>query len=660
MRIIKTLRFQLIVSLLAQFAFLAIVMGTTLYEISLRKHDYVILNLSGQLRVISQQLVEKSQNLLSIDNGKPLHIKSVSVYEKEINSLTKEYDQIIESFKQRELSSELTGRHDPLYCSWDKQSKNQLDITANTWDNYFNKLNTIGSDKPGGKQGSERAKLTANHIVTTRGNLLNTSTDLTMAFQKMMEGKLKNISLLQQFALIASVFIAFGILLLLYKKALKPLQLTIAGLSAVTRGDLQHKINTKSENELGVMAGAFNKLTARMDTLFRLSEKINNSNNLDETLRFIYTEFRSILKMDLIVMLSPSPDKENIIVERLYTDTSKKKFSLKEKTSFSFNKSTLIYKAVHTKIPVIKNSIQSMQEKDIDSLREPLKEEKSREQKDEIMLQFLRLEGFHSMLLLPMALQNQEPLVLLFATKDEAGYNDEHLELMKNFGSLFSNSVNKTLGLESLVISAVSGLAKLAESRDPETGDHLFRMSMYSAIIAESIGQTDKYRNIITVDYIRNLFQFAPMHDIGKVGIPDQILLKPGRLDAIERKVMEEHPEIGAEVLRRCEKQMQLVGFTIFQTGIDIASGHHEKFDGSGYPKGLSGEDIPLSARIVAAADVFDALTSKRPYKEAWSVEKAIDLMKSESGKHFDPITVEHLLLSMPRILEIYNAHKHI
>ena len=171
-----------------------------------------------------------------------------------------------------------------------------------------------------------------------------------------------------------------------------------------------------------------------------------------------------------------------------------------------------------------------------------------------------------------------------------------------------------------------------------------------TALIAEELGREGPHAATMSPERVRDILRFAPMHDIGKVGVEDGVLLKPGRLSAEERAAMERHPVIGGEVLRRCEAQMNAVGHSVF----------HEKFDGSGYPLGLSGEAIPLSARIVAAADVFDALTSKRPYKEAWPVEKALALFEQESGHHFDPVVVAALHRAMPRILEVYQQLKHV
>jgi response regulator RpfG family c-di-GMP phosphodiesterase len=269
-------------------------------------------------------------------------------------------------------------------------------------------------------------------------------------------------------------------------------------------------------------------------------------------------------------------------------------------------------------------------------------------------------EGYRSVLFFPLGGEGQWSALLAFAAKERGAYNREHLELLGNIAAQVSHSFEKTVVTENLVISAITGLASLAESRDPETGDHLLRMARYSAIIAEELGRAGEYAEQISSETVRAILSFAPMHDIGKVGIEDRILLKPGRLDEIERSEMERHPLIGAEVLRRCEAQMNAVGHSVFQIGIEIAQSHHEKYDGSGYPYSLKAEAIPLSARIVAVADVFDALTSKRPYKEAWPVERALALMQEESGRHFDPQVVAAMQRVMPRIMMVYEQHKHV
>ncbi|HVL59600.1 MAG TPA: HD domain-containing phosphohydrolase, partial [Burkholderiaceae bacterium] len=184
--------------------------------------------------------------------------------------------------------------------------------------------------------------------------------------------------------------------------------------------------------------------------------------------------------------------------------------------------------------------------------------------------------------------------------------------------------------------------------------------SMYSSILASELGRDPAHAATIDARYIEDLRRFAPMHDIGKVGVSDSILLKPGRLTDEERTEMMRHSLVGGAVLRRCEAQMQQRGRSVFAIGIEIAEGHHEKWDGSGYPRGIAGKAIPLSARIVAVADVFDALTSRRPYKEAWPIDRALAAIDQDSGRHFDPAVVAALHRALPKILAFYEQHKHV
>ena len=188
----------------------------------------------------------------------------------------------------------------------------------------------------------------------------------------------------------------------------------------------------------------------------------------------------------------------------------------------------------------------------------------------------------------------------------------------------------------------VFSLARLAESRDPDTGTHLERMRDYSRLLAAELSRTPRYRDDIDADYIRTLFLTSPLHDIGKVGIPDSVLLKPGKLTAEEFEIMKQHVVIGRDTLDAALASDPTAQYLRFAR--DIAAGHHEKFDGSGYPDRLVGEDIPLSARIVAVADVYDALTNKRVYKEAMSHDQARSIIVEGRGSHFDPEIVEAFL----------------
>jgi putative two-component system response regulator len=188
----------------------------------------------------------------------------------------------------------------------------------------------------------------------------------------------------------------------------------------------------------------------------------------------------------------------------------------------------------------------------------------------------------------------------------------------------------------------IFALAKLAESRNPETGAHLERIRAYCHVIAQDLSGQVKFSSQVDGEYVQTIYQTSPLHDIGKVGIPDSVLLNPGRLSDREWSIMKQHTIIGAETLRAVAREHAQAAF--LDMAYEIALSHHECFDGSGYPHGLSGEQIPLSARIVSLADVYDALTTKRVYKDAFSHDVARAIILDGIGAHFDPDIVNSLL----------------
>ncbi|WP_038211204.1 HD-GYP domain-containing protein [Vibrio orientalis] len=189
---------------------------------------------------------------------------------------------------------------------------------------------------------------------------------------------------------------------------------------------------------------------------------------------------------------------------------------------------------------------------------------------------------------------------------------------------------------------AIISLSALAESRDNETGAHILRTQEYVRALAQYLSQFEQHQTLLTENYIELLYKSAPLHDVGKVGIPDQILLKPGKLTAEEFEVMKGHPEIGAKALSMAEQQLGSNSF--LQLAKEISLTHHEKWDGKGYPNGLKGEEIPLSGRLMALADVYDALISERVYKKAFSHDKAKSIILEGDGQHFDPQIVQAFL----------------
>ena len=212
--------------------------------------------------------------------------------------------------------------------------------------------------------------------------------------------------------------------------------------------------------------------------------------------------------------------------------------------------------------------------------------------------------------------------------------------------------VQRTLQLSELQDVAMVAMGALAESRDPETGNHIRRTQRYVKVLAIEVAKHDKYKDFLTPDVITSMHKSAPLHDIGKVGIADSILLKPGRLTDEEFAVMKKHTTYGRDAIAAAELSMDTAdNFLIFAK--EIAYSHQEKWDGSGYPEGIAGEDIPLSARIMAVADVYDALISRRVYKAAFSHEKAISIIIERKGSHFEPLLVECFLAVVDDFLQI-------
>ncbi|KLO22713.1 divalent ion tolerance protein CutA [Marinitoga sp. 1197] len=213
----------------------------------------------------------------------------------------------------------------------------------------------------------------------------------------------------------------------------------------------------------------------------------------------------------------------------------------------------------------------------------------------------------------------------------------------KTLDKMFKNNIDYISKNKRLIQEIISLLGNISEFRDEITGNHIIRVGKISKIIASKIL---KDKNLIE-DY----YYAAQMHDIGKIGIPDSILLKPEKLTDEEYKYMKKHAEIGYKILKKIDD-----GF--FDLASRIALYHHEKYDGSGYPYGLKGKEIPIEGRIVAICDVFDALVSERPYKKAFSIEKSIEIIIEEKGKHFDPEIVEIFLENIEEIKGIYREMK--
>jgi hemerythrin-like metal-binding protein len=271
---------------------------------------------------------------------------------------------------------------------------------------------------------------------------------------------------------------------------------------------------------------------------------------------------------------------------------------------------------------------------------------------DHCQIQNSPLDAATRMLLLPLHIDGKGlGYTVLFASP---GYelSETHMAFMNDLARALSGLVNRALTIETLRIREVEldesradvirSLGVASEYRDSETGLHIMRMTNFAQVIAKALGLPEAQREL--------LYVAAPMHDVGKIGISDAVLLKPGKLTPAEFEIMKKHTDIGVTILSGKDE--------LIAAARDIAGSHHERWDGNGYPYGLKEDQIPLLARICAVADVFDALTSSRPYKKAWAVDEAYDWIISESGRHFDPAVVRAFDEAMPEILRIRELYR--
>lgn len=268
--------------------------------------------------------------------------------------------------------------------------------------------------------------------------------------------------------------------------------------------------------------------------------------------------------------------------------------------------------------------------------------------------QNLGKQGYASSYTMPMFSNDEFFGFLFFNSYQTNVFDEEVLQTMDLFGHLIALTIINEMSSIKTLTAAIKTTAHITHQRDPETGNHLERMSRFSRLIAQALADT----HALDDHYIEYVFMFAPLHDIGKIAIPDNILLKPGKLSGDEMEVMKTHAMKGKEMIDALLKNFGLGN--INQTDImrNIAACHHEKVNGLGYPEGKAGDEVPLEARIIAVADIFDALTNKRSYKKAWSNDDAFTALQEMAGEELDQNCVDALLSQRDAVEAIQQQFK--
>lgn len=602
---------------------------------------YTLINIVGRQRMLTQ-MISKDANrkelvLRALESGNPVDSKE---------SLLKKVDSINSSLRKARDEFEYT--YDSLSEGLLKRGDNILDlkyliraIDLNDcmdmvlWEDFKESINIIiGSD-------SVNAHMD-NAVIFINSNNDKLLTDWDKAIDKIISNYTQNAG---KYLIAASLI--FIILLLLFFISLRQLnKYLVDPLSELYNGihnfgliNFNKALSTR--NEITPVINEINSELDKLNKFLKLMENLNKNFSFDGILNYIYLSFSEYIPYSHIGVALLKD--EGRVLEASYgisapviEDLPKRLVGIRSEI-----KDTSLENIITKGTPRVINDLDSYE-----------KNENAEYNK------ILRSAGIHSSITLPLKINEKPVGVIFFSSIYKNIYKTDHIKFLETLSNSISISLNKNIFIDELLYSTLLALTKMAESRDEDTGDHLERMKEYTVKITEFLVEDNLYDKDITVSFLKDIERFSPMHDIGKVGVRDSILLKPGKLTPEEFNEMKNHAVYGAEVLRTAEGNIAKQNQSMFKMGIEIAEGHHEKWDGTGYPYGKKGSDIPLSARIVAVADVFDALTSKRPYKESYSFDYSFDMIAEGRGKHFDPNIIDSLIDHKDEFFELYIGFK--
>ncbi|MCX7708995.1 MAG: HD domain-containing protein [Clostridia bacterium] len=300
--------------------------------------------------------------------------------------------------------------------------------------------------------------------------------------------------------------------------------------------------------------------------------------------------------------------------------------------------STTLSKLIESKTPMVNNDLETEL-----ALRP-----------ESASLKLLRSEGIQSNMIFPLVMNQSVFAFLFFSSVHKNNYDEKSLQVGQNIALEIAALLDKTYLTKTIFSKITNAFSDLVDKKDNETGDHITRMVQYSVILAKALLTHTNPAYQVNRRFVRNIENNASVHDIGKVGIPDEILKKPGKLTPEEWEIMKTHSTIGGDIFAGLKESLKIFNRDFYRISEDIARHHHERWDGSGYPAGLAGHSIPLSARIVALADVFDALTSKRVYKGAFGFEESVEIINQSAGSHLDPELVRIFNEKLPEFKKVY------
>lgn len=636
--VIKLIRRKIYV-IMALILLLIISLTSIIFFISQNKqNEYALIDVFGKQRMLTQLLAKDSNRkyaiMQSLERG-PL-VLSENVLNNRVESLNKSLNTA-----KNQFASTLTSLHsgklqnDNGTIYFEKSLKEMdllIDSTDKTWKEFKQSVNRIIDSQQIDEQ-------TAEALIYINANNETLLQYCDQIIKGLISNQKKQMNMYMSIA-IGLFFIALLLLLLsivqLQKYMVIPLRELYKGINSIGLfKDNKSAIPTK--NELIPVVKEIDESFSKLKRLVKLIENINQDMTFEGILKYIYQSFSTFIPYSHIGIALLKD--EGQILEASYgisegelNDLPKRLLGIKARIV-----DTSLGTIIQEGMPRVINDLDAYPKN-----------------RDSDYNSIIMDAGIKASITLPLKISNEPVGVIFFSSTEKNIYTEDHLMFLQTLSSSIAISLNKNIFIDELLFSTILALAKMAESRDEDTGDHLERMKTYSVKIAEYLIEDKKYCDEISVGFLKDIERFSPMHDIGKVGVRDGILLKPGKLTVEEFEDMKKHTVFGAEVLRTAEHNINKHNKSLFKMGIQIAEGHHEKWNGSGYPYGKSQEDIPLSARIVAVADVLDALTSKRPYKEAFSFEDSFNMIVKGKGTHFDPSIIDSFVRHKNDIFEVY------
>ncbi|MDF2567102.1 MAG: metal dependent phosphohydrolase [Oscillospiraceae bacterium] len=602
------------------------------------KNEYILIDIFGRQRMITQMItkdINRKYNILqSIQRGplvesKETLNKKIDLLNDSLKKATDEFGMTFDSLHSGVLETK------NITINLDKSIKNMEPAVQETESQWveFKKSVEIMMNSNQVDQSTTKALI-----------FINSSNEQLLTYcDKLTQGLISS----QKKGQNINIFIAFGLCLL----SLVLLIFSILNLERYIVNPINELY--KEINNFGLLKKDFNKIPVKngmapvledvnigvnkLNKLIELIQNINQDISFDGILKYIYFSFSDFIPYSHIgiAMIKESEgmlEASYGISDAELSDLPKKLYGLK-----AYIAETSLGRVITEGAPRVINDLETYTAN-------------SHNEYNKILLE----AGIRSSIALPLKISNKPVGVIFFSAMEKEIYEHQHITFLETLSDSIAISLKNNIFIYELLYSTILALAKMAEARDEDTGEHLERMKQYSVMITQCLLEDKIYEDEITIDFIKDIERFSPMHDIGKVGIRDGVLLKPGKLTNEEFDIMKMHTIYGAEVLKTAEKNIKKQNKSLFKMGIEITMGHHEKWDGSGYPYHKSGQDIPLSARIVAVADVFDALASKRPYKEPFSFEESFQIIMDGKGKHFDPDIVDTFVRHRDDIYRLY------